>query len=89
MNISKNIQYILDDNSLWSLYTNKSYRAKIQKADKTKTYNVEGKPGIVYNVFEDSYAEVNEGGLVVTGVAGEMWPIGESALKNTMFRLNN
>ena len=81
MKISKNIQYILDDNSLWSLYTNKSYRAKIQKADKTKTYNVEGKPGIVYNVFEDSYAEVNEGGLVVTGVAGEMWPIGESALK--------
>ena len=81
MNISKNIQYILADNSLWSLYTNKSYKAKIQKADKTKTYNVERKPGIVYNVFEDSYAEVDEGGLVVTGVAGEMWPIGESALK--------
>lgn len=81
MNISENIMYILNDNSLWSLYTNKSYKAKIQKADKNKVYNVDGKPGVVYNFFEDSYAEVNEQGLVVTGVAGEMWPIGEDALK--------
>lgn len=81
MNISKNIRYILTDNNLWSPYTNKSYRAKIQKADKTRIYNAEGKPGFVYNVFEDSYAEVNEDGLIVTGVAGEMWPIGESSLK--------
>ena len=81
MNISRNVTYILNDNSLWSLYTNRSYKAKIQKADKNAIYNVAGKPGVVYNVFEDSYAEVNEDGIVVTGIAGEMWPIGESALK--------
>lgn len=81
MNISGNIMYILNDVSLWQTYTNKSYKAKVQKADKNRIYNVEGRAGIVYNVFEDSYAEVNENGLIVTGVAGEMWPIGESALK--------
>ena len=81
MNVSKSIQYILTDNCIWSLYINKSYKAKIQKGNKAKTYNVEGKPGIVYNIFEDSYAEVNEEVLVVTGVSGEMWPIGESAIK--------
>ena len=81
MNISENIRYILDDNDLWQTFTNKSYRAKVQKADKNRVYNAEGKPGVVYNIFEDSYAEVNENGLIVTGVAGEMWPIGEGALK--------
>lgn len=81
MNISENIKYIFENNSMWSPYTNKSYKARIQKADKNRIYNVPGRPGIVYNVYEDSYAEVNEDGLVVTGVADEMWPIGESALK--------
>ena len=55
---------------MWSPYTNKSYKARIQKAKK-RIYNVPGRPDIVYNVYEDSYAEINEDGIVVTGVAGE------------------
>lgn len=81
MNVSENIKTILQNSTSWKLYRNKSYKAKIQKADKNMVYNVEGRPGIVYNFLEDSYAEVNEHGLVVTGVAGEMWPIGEKALE--------
>lgn len=81
MNISEEIKYILDENTVWSLYKNKSYKAKIQKADKIRVYNVPDRPGVVYNHLEDSYAEVTEGGFVVTGIAGEMWPIGEGSLK--------
>lgn len=81
MNISENVKYIANDISLWRTYTNRRYKVKVQKADKNKIYNVAGQTGIVYNIFEDSYAKVNENGLVVTGVAGEMWPIGEKALK--------
>ena len=91
MNISKNVMYIMNDVNLWKNYTNRSYKVKVQKADKNKIYNVAGQPGIVYNIFEDSYAKVNENGLVVTGVAGEMWPIGEKALKKynvTLEQLN-
>ena len=78
MNISTNISYILKPDIKWLLFTNRSYTAKIQKADKNRLYNTD-QPGIVYNILEDSYAPVGTG-YVVTGVAGEMWPIGESAL---------
>lgn len=78
MNISTNISYILKPDIKWLLFTNRSYTAKIQKADKNRLYNTD-QPGIVYNILEDSYAPVGTG-YVVTGVAGEMWTIGESAL---------
>ena len=79
MNISNNIQWIIESSD-WSLYTNRSYRAKIQKADPNRIYNVPGQPGVVYNCLEDSYESVGSQ-YVVTGVAGEMWPIGEGALR--------
>lgn len=79
MNISENISYILQPDVKWQLFTNRSYTAKIQKADQNQIYNTD-QPGIVYNTLEDSYAPVGTG-YVVTGVAGEMWPIGEKALQ--------
>lgn len=86
MIVSENIRCLLQDSTAWNLYVNRSYQVTIRKADKTREYNVPGKPGVVYNILEDSYAEVNEDGLVVTGVAGEMWPIGKVALKK--YRVN-
>lgn len=81
MNISNNIKSITKEFDNWSFYTNKSYTAKIQKADPDHIYNVHEQPGIVYNFLEDSYERVGNTGYVVTGLAGEMWPIGESSLK--------
>lgn len=81
MNISENIRWITSAGSQWKLYTNKSYRAKIQTADRSRIYNVPGYPGVVYNFLEDSYEKVGETGYVVTGAAGEMWPVGEGALR--------
>lgn len=81
MNISENIQWITGSEAQWSFFTNKSYQAKIQKADPDRIYNVENQPGVVYNCLEDAYEKVSQGGYVVTGAAGEMWPIGAGALK--------
>ena len=81
MNISANIQWITSDSTRWKFYTNKSYRAKIQIADSQQIYNVAGKPGVVYNYLEDAYEKVGDTGYVITGIAGEMWPIGENAVK--------
>jgi len=80
MNISENIQWIISAPTQWKLYTNKSYRAKIQIADTQQVYNVSDQPGVVYNCLEDSYEKVGNTGYVVTGIAGEMWPIGEKAV---------
>lgn len=79
MNISDNIACILTDTG-WKLYTNRSYTAKIQKADPAQIYNVPDQPGIVYNWLEDAYERVAAGGYVITGAAGEMWPVGAGAL---------
>lgn len=81
MNISKNIQWITSDSKRWKFYTNRSYRAKIQIADSQQVYNVPGKPGVVYNYLEDAYEKVGDTGYVITGIAGEMWPIAEKAVK--------
>lgn len=80
MNISKNIEWILD-NPDWKLVTNKSYQASIQKANPDKIYNVAGQTGVVYNFLEDTYEKINpnENGYIVTGIAGEMWPIPKKA----------
>ncbi|MBQ8079866.1 MAG: hypothetical protein IJ236_07930 [Oscillospiraceae bacterium] len=81
MNISENIRWITGTNEGWALYTNRSYRARIQKADPDRIYNVPDTPGVVYNILDDSYEKVGSTGYVVTGAAGEMWPIGEGALR--------
>lgn len=81
MNISENIQWITNETTQWNLYTNKSYKAKIQVSDSKQVYNVPDTPGVVYNCLEDSYEKVGDTGFVVTGLAGEMWPIGEKAVK--------
>lgn len=79
MNISENIHWIMESHA-WELVTNRSYRAKIQKADPNRIYNVPDQPGVVYNCLEDAYEKVGTH-YVVTGAAGEMWPIGEGALR--------
>lgn len=81
MNISENIQWITNVPTQWKFYTNRSYQAQIQTADPQRVYNVPDKPGIVYNCLEDAYEKVGDIGYVVTGIAGEMWPIGEGAVK--------
>lgn len=81
MNISKNIQWIINNPTQWKFYTNRSYRAKIQIADSQQVYNVADKPGVVYNCLEDAYENVSDTGYVVTGIVGEMWPIGEKSVK--------
>ena len=81
MNISKNNQWITNNPTQWKFYTNRSYRAKIQIADSQQVYNVADKPGVVYNCLEDAYENVSDTGYVVTGIVGEMWPIGEKAVK--------
>ena len=81
MNISENIRYIEQDAAAWTIVRGRIYTVQLQTADPARVYNVPGRPGVVYNQFEDSYAEVNPEGYVVTGVAGEMWPIGAGALR--------
>ena len=54
---------------------------KICAADKNRIYNVKDRPGMVYNYLEDSYAPVCEGGIVITGIVGEMWTAGKNALE--------
>lgn len=80
MVISENIQYIKASDE-WTFFVNKSYRAKIQKGYSDAVYNVPGKMGVVYNILEDSFEPVNDSCYIVTGAAGEMWPISERALK--------
>ncbi|HOR21696.1 MAG TPA: hypothetical protein PLY43_03130 [Ruminococcus sp.] len=79
MKISDNISYITEAPEKWSLFRNRSYTAKIQRSDPQREYNVPGKKGVVYNYLEDSYEPVSEGGFIVTGALGEVWPIGESS----------
>ena len=63
------------------MYRNRSYQARIQKADPGREYNVKGRCGVVYNFLEDAYEEVDGTGYVVTGLLGEMWPVGRGAVK--------
>lgn len=81
MQISENIRWITEPGAEWTPVRNRSYRAQIQTADPARVYNVPGRPGVVYNVLEDSYEKVGAEGYVITGAAGEMWPIGTGALR--------
>lgn len=80
MNISENIQWITHAPGQWKLYRNRSYLARIQTADPSRIYCDGGEPGIVYNCLEQSYERVAENGYIVTGLMGEMWPIGRKVL---------
>ncbi|MBR4320763.1 MAG: hypothetical protein IKP69_12100 [Oscillospiraceae bacterium] len=81
MNISQNIQWILDRNTKWEPFTNKSYQVQIQKANSGKIYNVPGQKGVVYNILEDAYEKTGDTGYIITGVASEMWVIPPKALQ--------
>ena len=74
MKISDNIHYILTSDN-WSLFTNKCCRVSIQKGHISAIYNVPEKPGIVYNYLEDCFEPINDSCYVITGIAGEMWPV--------------
>ena len=52
----------------------------IQRSDPEREYNVPGKKGVVYNFLEDCCEPVTEGGFIVTGILGEMWPINGRSL---------
>lgn len=80
MNISDNIRSIEQSPAGWVICRVNTYTVQIQKADPDRVYNVPGQPGMVYNYLEDAYAKVNPAGYVITGVAGEMWPVGAWAL---------
>lgn len=80
MEISENIRFITEDPAQWRLFRNRSYQAMIEKADRSKIYNVPDQKGVVYNVLEDAYAMVTEDGYVVTGLYGEKWPIGKGTI---------
>ncbi|MCQ2407835.1 MAG: hypothetical protein MJ065_04825 [Oscillospiraceae bacterium] len=80
MRVSDNIRPILENSTEWSFFTNRSYPAEIQLADPQQIYNVPGQPGVVYNILEDAYEKVGSTGYVVTGIAGEMWPIAPGAV---------
>lgn len=86
MNITENIRYITENPEKWKLFTNRSYMARIQKADPERVYNVRNQKGVVYNQFEDAYEKVNGGNYIITGVAGEMWPI--SAKNLPKYKIN-
>ena len=80
MKASENIKWIFNDSGKWNLYKNKSNKVRIQKSDPDREYNVSGNKGVVYNFLEDSYEKIGKEGYIVTGVVGEMWPIGSKAL---------
>lgn len=75
MNITENIGFITAVPEKWQLFTNRSYMAQIQKADPSRVYNVPNQKGVVYNQFEDAHEKVTAENYIITGVAGEMWPI--------------
>lgn len=80
MDVIGNIDFITSTQTLWKLYTNKSYPVKIQVADSQRIYNVPDRPGIVYNYLENAYEKVDNADYVITGMLGEMWPIGKNSL---------
>ncbi len=80
MQISDSVQWIFSPQLRWGCFRNRPYRAMIQLAEPGRIYNVPGQPGVVYNTLEDSYAQVSPGGYIITGLLGEMWPIGPESL---------
>lgn len=64
----------------WGKFKRKSYQVKLQKAMSDRVYNVPGTPGVVYNFLEDCRETVADAGYIVTGLLGEMWPIGRESL---------
>lgn len=86
MNITENISFITAEPEEWELFRNRPYMAQIQKADPERIYNVPNQKGVVYNQFEDACEKVNSGNYIITGAAGEMWPI--SAKNLPKYKIN-
>ena len=80
MQHSSSIDWIQAPGARWFLFRNRSYKAQIQLADPNRIYNAPDRPGVVYNFLEDAYETVTPGGYVITGLAGEMWPIGAKSV---------
>ena len=80
MEISESVRWIFDPALKWGFFRSRPYRAAVQTADPQRIYNVPDSPGVVYNYLEDAYEQVSPGGYVITGILGEMWPIGAESI---------
>ena len=80
MRISENIRTLTENRTAWRLYRNRCYSVLLQRADPERVYNVQGRPGIVYNYLEDAFEPVGEGQYIATGLLGEMWTLPAAAL---------
>lgn len=80
VDVPEEYEEILLNKNKWSAYTRRSYEVMIQKASEKMIYNVPDKPGYVFNKLELSNIDVTGYSYIVTGLAGEMWPIQESSL---------
>lgn len=70
----------LENNANWQKWRKRVYSVKIQKAIKDNIYNVPGKKGVTYNFLEDCEQSLENAEYIVTGLAGEIWPITEKDL---------
>jgi len=73
-------RFLSPDN--WNVYKKRKYQVLVQKGDPKRIYNVPGRPGIVYNYLEDSRETVSEDSYIITGLAGEMYPVSAENLVN-------
>jgi hypothetical protein len=78
-------EYSLPEYADWRVFRRRRYTVWIRRADETRVYNVPGEPGVVYNFLEDSREHVRSGGYVVTGLCGELYPIGPEMLAQYSF----
>lgn len=73
---------VVENKSNWQKWRKRIYSVKIQKAVKDKIYNVPGKKGVIYNFLEDCEQSLENAAYIVTGLAGEIWPITEKDLSS-------
>lgn len=81
--ISINDEYwknVIENKANWQKWRKRIYPVKIQKAIKDKIYNVPGKAGVTYNFLEACEQSLENAAYIVTGLAGEIWPITEKDL---------
>ena len=78
--INEGYKAILENKENWQKWRKRIYPVKIQKAVKDKIYNVPGKAGVTYNFLEDCEQSLENAAYIVTGLAGEIWPITEKDL---------
>lgn len=72
----------ITNQNIWKCAHKRVHEVTIQAANEKRNYNVEGKKGVVYNKLLQEELEVSGYQYVITGVAGEMYPIYKSELIN-------